>query len=113
MYKFSQLLLCYSSNADLSDANEVRILWHDMFGHLNYIFLLALSKEKMVEGLLGINFSKGTCKGCIVGKHAECKYDKGKERRVVQVLGFIHSYLIGPLPRPSYENSRYAINIHG
>ena len=52
-------------------------------------------------------FSKGTCKGCIVGKHAEHKYDKGKERRVVQVLELINSDLIGTLPTPSYGNLRY------
>ena len=63
----------------------------------------------MVEGLPSIKFSKGTCKRCIVGKYAERKYDKGKERRVVQVLDLIHSYLIGPLPTPSYGNSRYAL----
>ena len=63
----------------------------------------------MVEGFASTKFSKGTCKGCIVGKYAECKYDKGKERRVFQVLDLIHSYLIGPLPTPSYGNSRYAL----
>ena len=64
----------------------------------------------MVEGLPSIKFSKGTCKGCIVGKHVECKYDKGKEMRVVQVLDMIHSYLIGPIPMPSYGKSRYILN---
>ena len=63
----------------------------------------------MVEGFASIKFSKGTCKGCIVGKYAEHKYDKGKERRVVQVLDLIHSYLIGPLPTSSYGNSSYVL----
>ena len=61
----------------------------------------------MVEGLPSIKFSKGTCKGCIVGKHAMRKYDKGKERKVFQVLELIHSDLIGPPTTPSYGNSRY------
>ena len=63
----------------------------------------------MVEGLPSIKFSKGTCKGCIVGKHVECKYEKGKERREIQVLDFIHSYMIGPLPTPSFGNSWYVL----
>ena len=63
----------------------------------------------MVERLPSIKLSKGTCKGFIVGKHAKHKYDKGKERRDVQVLELIHSYLIGPLPTPSYVNSRYVL----
>ena len=113
MYKFSHFLPYSSGNVLLSHANEISKIWNERFGHLNYKYIQYLRKGNMVEGTPSIKLSKGTCKGCIVGKHAECKYDKGKEIRVVQVLGFIHSYLIGPLPRPSYENSRYAINIHG
>ena len=63
----------------------------------------------MVEWITSINFFKGTCKGCIVGKHAECKYDNGKERRIFQVHSLIHSYHIGPLCTPSYEKSRYVL----
>ena len=63
----------------------------------------------MVEGLPSINFPKGTCKGCIVGKHAERKYDKGKERRVVKVFDLIHSDLIGPILTSSYGKSRYVL----
>ena len=63
----------------------------------------------MVEGLPSINFSKGTCKRCIVGKHAEHTYEKGKEIRDVQVLELINLYLIGPLPTPSYGSSRYVL----
>ena len=48
-------------------------------------------------------------KGCICGKHAEHKYDKGKTRKSFQILELIHSYLIGPLPTPSYGNSRYVL----
>ena len=63
----------------------------------------------MVEGFASIKFSKGSCKGCIVGKHAKCKYEKGKARKLVQVLDLIHSNLIGALPTPSYGNSRYVL----
>ena len=63
----------------------------------------------MVEGLPTIKFSNGTCKGCVVGKHIERRYEKGKERRDVQVLDMIHSDLIGPTPTPSYGNSRYVL----
>ena len=63
----------------------------------------------MVEGLPTVKFSKGTCKGCIVRKHAGKKYDKGKARRFVQVLDMIHSYFIGTLSTPSYGNSRYVL----
>ena len=63
----------------------------------------------MLEGIPRIKFSKGTCKGYIVGKHVERKYDKGKERRTIKALDLIHSDLMGPLPTPSYGKSRYVL----
>ena len=63
----------------------------------------------MVKGIPRIKFSKGTCKGCIIGKHADHKYEKGKEMRDVQVLELINSYIIGLIPTPSYGNSRYVL----
>ena len=90
MYKFSHFLPYSSRNALLSHVNEINKLCNESFGYLNYRYLQSLRKENMVEGLPSIKFSKGTCKGCIVGNHVEHKYDKGKERMVVQVLELIH-----------------------
>ena len=94
----------------LSHANEIRKLWNEIYGHLKYKYLQSLSKESMVEGLPTIKFSNGTCKGCVVGKHVEGRYEKGKARRDIKVLDLIHSYMIWPLPTPSYGNSRYVLN---
>ena len=44
-----------------------------------------------------------------MGKHVEHIYEKGKERRVVQVLDLVHSYCIGNIPTSSYGNSRYLL----
>ena len=63
----------------------------------------------MVEVIPSIKFSNDTCKGCVVGKHAEHNYEKGKARRDTQVLGLVHSNLIGPIPTPSYGGSRYVL----
>ena len=107
MHKFSHFLPYSQGNFLMLHANETNKLWHDIFGNLNYSYLQALSKEIMVEGLPTIKFSLRTFKGCIMGKHVEHKYDKGKERMDSEVLDLIHSYLIGPLNTPSYGNSRY------
>ena len=109
MHKFSHFLPYSQGNALLSHANETRNLWHDRYGHLNYRNLQPLSKEIMVEGIPTIKFSIGTCKGCVVGKHVERKYEKGKARRNVQVLDLIHSYIIWPHPTPLHWNSRYVL----
>ena len=61
----------------------------------------------MVEGLPPIKTSNGACIGCVVGKHPEHDYEKGKARRATKTLGLVHSYLIGPLPTPSYGGSMY------
>ena len=97
MYKFSHFLSYSQGNALLSHANETSKLCHERYGHLNYSYHQELRKEIMVEGLPTIKFSNGTCKGCVVGKHVEHKYEKSKESRVVQVIDLIHTYLIGPL----------------
>ena len=107
MYKFSHFLQYSQGNTLLSHANETRNLCHERYGHLKYMYLQALIKEIMVEGFSTIKFSNDTCKWCVVGKHVERRYEKGKEISVFQVIDLIHSDLIGPLPKPSYGNSRY------
>ena len=54
-----------------------------------------------------IKTSNGACIGYVVGKQADHSYEKGKARRATQVLGLVHSDLIGPLPTPSYGGSIY------
>jgi hypothetical protein len=48
------------------------------FGHLNFIYMQQLSKKILVDGLLYIHFSKGVCEGCVLVKHPQDKFDKGK-----------------------------------
>ena len=110
MYKSLSNFLPTSSDQELhSHANEVSKLWHERFGHMNYIYLQTLHKEGMVEGLPQIQPSTGACIGCVIGKHLEQSYKKGKERRETQQLGLVHSDLIVPLPTPSYDGSRYVL----
>jgi transposase InsO family protein len=84
-------------------------LWHEIFGHLNYKYLHQLSKENMVEGLPAIKFTSGVCQGCILGKHPEKKFDKGKAQRASSPLGMIHSDIMGPFPQPSISKARYVL----
>ena len=46
----------------------------------------------MVEGLPPIKTSNGACIGCVVGKHLEHSYEKGKERRDTQLLVLAESF---------------------
>ena len=100
MYKFSNFLPTSNDQALLSDTNEVLKIWNERFGHMNYKYLQALHRDEMVEGLPQIRSSNGVCIGCVVGKHLEQSYEKGKARRATQPLGLVCSYLIGPFPTP-------------
>ena len=63
----------------------------------------------MVEGQQVIKSTTGICKGCVVGKHPEHKFDRGKESRASFILGLIHSDISGPMPTTSMNGSRYVL----
>jgi hypothetical protein len=68
-----------------------------------------LSKHKLVDGLPDIHFSKGVYDGCVLGKHPQEKFDKGKSQRASAPLDLIHSDLMGPFPRPSINKARFVL----
>jgi hypothetical protein len=37
-----------------------------------------LNKQVVVEGLLDIQLSNGVCQGCVLGKHPQETFEKGK-----------------------------------
>ena len=90
MYKFSHFLPNSIGKVLLFHANETNKLWHERFVHMNYKYLQALNKDGLVEGLPLIKTSNGACIGCVVGKHPNRSYEKGKARRDTQVLGLVH-----------------------
>ena len=63
----------------------------------------------MVEGLAAIKFTSDVCQGCILGKHPEKKFDKGKAQRASSPLGMIHSDIMGPFMQPSISKVRYVL----
>ena len=80
-YEFSHFVVDANPTALMTHGNEVSRLWHDSFGHLNFKYLQQLQNNSMVEGLPAIKSSTRICKGCVVGKHLEHKFDQGKESR--------------------------------
>ena len=63
----------------------------------------------MVEGLLVIKATTGICKGCILGKHPNHKFDRGKEIQASEILGLIHTDINGPIPITYLNGSRYVL----
>jgi hypothetical protein len=98
LYFFSHFVPKSIRTVFMSQYNDIRRLWNEIFGHINYKYLHQISKENMVEGLPAIKFTSGVCKGCILGKHPEKNFDKGKAQRASSPLGMIHSDITGPFP---------------
>jgi hypothetical protein len=68
-----------------------------------------LSKKILVDGLPDIHFSKGIYEGCVLGKHSQEKFDKGKTQRTSSPLDLIHSNLMDPFLRPSINKARFVL----
>jgi hypothetical protein len=79
LYTFSEFIEPDSSLL-LTHADESSRIWHERFGHLNFRYMQHLSKQRLVDGLPDIHFSKGVCEGCVLRKHPQEKFDKGKSQ---------------------------------
>jgi hypothetical protein len=77
LYTFSEFIEPDSALL-LTHVDESSRIWHERFGHLNFRYMQQLSKHKLIDGLPDIHFSKGVCEGCVLGKHPQEKFDKGK-----------------------------------
>ena len=108
-YDFSQFVTDANPTALMTHGNELSILWHEIFGHLNFKYLQKIQKKSMVEGLPAIKTSNGICKGCIVDKHLEHKFDRGKASYEKSILGMIHYDISGPIPTTSMNGSQYVL----
>jgi hypothetical protein len=105
LYFFSHFVPKSISTVFLSQSNDISSLWHEIFGHLNYKYLHQLNKENMVEGLPVIKFTSSVCQGCILGKHPEKTFEKGKAYRASSPLWMIHSDIMGPFLQPSISKA--------
>jgi hypothetical protein len=108
LYTFSEFIEPDSALL-LTDANESIRIWHERFGNLNFRYMQHLSKNNLVDGLPEIHFSKGVCERCVLGKHPQEKFDKGKSQRASAPLDLIHSDLMGPFPHPSINKARFVL----
>ena len=63
----------------------------------------------MVEGLPVIKATTGVCKGCVIGKHPQHTFDRGKANWATSILGLIHFDISGPMPVTSMNGSSYLL----
>ena len=106
LYDFSKFIAKYYLL--LTHAYDTSILWHKRFDHINFKYIQQLCKQEMVIGLPNIHFSI-VCQGCVLGKHPQEKFEKGKALRDSSPLDIICSDLMGPFPNMSINKSRYML----
>jgi transposase InsO family protein len=68
-----------------------------------------LSKHILVDVLPDIHFSKGVCEGCVLRKHPQEKFVKGKSQQAFAPLDLIHNDLMGPFSHPSINKVRFVL----
>jgi hypothetical protein len=56
-----------------------------------------------------ISFVDGVCIGCVLGKHPQDTFDKGKSWRALEALQLVHSDIEGPFPTLSFQGARYLL----
>jgi WD40 repeat protein len=79
LYTFSEFIEPDSALL-LTHADESIRIWNERFGHFNFRYTQQISNHILVDGLTNIHFSKGVCEGCVLGKHPQDKFDKGKSQ---------------------------------
>jgi hypothetical protein len=108
LYTFSEFIEPVSALL-ITHADERSRIWHKRFGHINSIYMQHISEPRMVQGLPDIHFCKGICEGCVLGKHPQEKFDKGKTQKASSPLDKIHSDIMGPFTHPSINKERYML----
>jgi hypothetical protein len=104
LYNFSKFIVKFDSAVLLMHANDDSRLSHERFVHLNFRYMQQINKQGMVKGLPNIHFSEGFCRICILGKHPQDKFEKGKAWRASSPLD-----LMGPFPHLSTNKLRYVL----
>jgi hypothetical protein len=72
---------------------DLRKLWHERFGHLNYRSLQQLFNQKMVIGIPLVSCRDGVCAGCVLGKHHWDSFDKRASWHTSDPLQLVHNDL--------------------
>jgi hypothetical protein len=109
LYTFGKLIAKSYSALLLTHVDDTSRLWHERFIHLSFKYMQQLCEQDMVISLINIHFSKGVCQACVLGKHPQKKFEKGKAWRASSASKLIHNDLIGPFPYPSINKARYML----
>jgi transposase InsO family protein len=107
LYKFDNFGSSTFSSVFVAHSDDLRKLWHERFGHLNYRSLQQLCNQQMVTGLPLVSCRDGVCAGCVLDKHHRDSFDKRASWHASGPLQLVHSDLCGPFSSPSFSGCKY------
>jgi hypothetical protein len=80
LYKFDNFGSSSFSSVFVAHSDDLRKLWHEQFGHLNYRSLQKLCNQQMVTSLPPVSCRDGVCADCVLDKHHRDIFDKRASR---------------------------------
>ena len=84
-------------------------LWHKRLGHFHTKGIQRMANYKAVKGLPQLHFSRQTCTGCQLGKHARTKMPKETKFHASKILQLVHSDVCGPFRMNSLGGAQYFV----
>jgi hypothetical protein len=109
LYKFENFGSSSFSSVFVAHSDELRKLWHERFGHINYRSLQQLCNKHMVVSLPPVSCRYGVCAGCVLDKHHRESFDKHASWHASGPLQLVQSDLCGPLSSPSFFGCKYLL----
>ena len=84
-------------------------LWHKRLGHFHTKGIQRMANYEAVKGLPQLHFSRQTCTGCQLGKHARTKMPKETKFHASKILQLVHSDVCGPFRTNSLGGAQYFV----
>ena len=99
------------SKAYLSKREGNMYLWHLRLGHLGEDNLKRMQSKNMVRGMEfnQVDTLKESCFGCAAGKHHRAPFVRIEEKQQTEILGLVHSDLVGPLNPKTPQGKAYVL----
>lgn len=91
----------------VEEEEDLGVLWHKRFGHLNTKAINIMHKKEMVKGLPNLKSEIKVCTICNIGKQQRGKFPKQSKWRAEEKLQLIHADLCGPITPTSNSGKRY------
>jgi hypothetical protein len=91
LYKFDNFGSSYFPSVFVVHSSELRKLWYEQFGHLNYRSLQQLCNQHMVIVLPLVSYRDGVFSSYVIDKHHRDNFDKCASWHTSTPLQLVHS----------------------